>query len=165
MIQIPLTEVQPSFAGTRLSVLVLAPSEHASEHPNSHLNAHTTQTQTLCQALAQWGFDAQVLNELPNALPYLAQHPTHVVLMDGAYGFDRNVQDVLLAIRNLVVEHPIYIIAMVEAMNAETVLQALDAGADDVLAKPIDHNELEARLYAAFAVCTWHGCNASAPLT
>lgn len=96
----------------------------------------------------KWGYPVEVASDGEQAIEIIRSKRIQLVLADwqmpGMMG-----TDLCIRLRKLGLSHYTYIILM-SAQNAEEFLiKALDAGADDVLSKPVDNNELEARLQSA----------------
>lgn len=98
--------------------------------------------------VTKWGYPIDVASSGAEALEKIQKENIQLVLADwqmpGMEGTDLCAQ-----VRKLDSEHYTYIILMSAQSDEEFLIKALDAGADDVLSKPIDGNELEARLQSA----------------
>ncbi len=98
--------------------------------------------------VAKWGYPVEFVDNGPQAIEQIERDQVQLVLADwqmpGMSG-----TDFCHSLRNRNLGHYTYIIVMSTQNDEEFLIAALDAGADDVLTKPIDSNELEARLQSA----------------
>ena len=97
--------------------------------------------------LKRWGFKVAEASTGTEALEHLAEHPVDLVLSDwvmpGMSGIELCEQ-----FRASGGESYVYFILLTSKSEAEDVARGLAAGADDFLSKPIDRNELQARIAA-----------------
>ncbi|HEY1059909.1 MAG TPA: response regulator [Limnobacter sp.] len=98
--------------------------------------------------VSKWGYGVEVASSGQEALTRIQNDKFQLVLADwqmpGMQGTELCQQ-----LRELALEQYTYVILMSAQSDEEFLIKALDAGADDVLSKPIDSNELEARLQSA----------------
>lgn len=107
------------------------------------IDADGAERQSLVRYLAAHGFHAAGLAGGAGLLPQLRQMPSDMVLLDA----DLPDVDSIALVRKVHCEQPrtgVILMAPVEARAA--CVQALDAGADDYLARPFDPRELLARV-------------------
>lgn len=98
--------------------------------------------------VSKWGYPVQFASRGQEALELIQREKIQLVLADwqmpGMQG-----TELCSALRKLALSHYTYMILMSSQNDEEFLIKALAAGADDVLAKPVDGNELEARLQSA----------------
>jgi len=98
--------------------------------------------------VAKWGYPVEFASNGQEAIALVERDRFQLVLADwqmpGMQG-----TEMCVALRQLDLGHYTYIILMSAQNDEEFLIKALDAGADDVLTKPVDGNELEARLQSA----------------
>ncbi|MFN7506295.1 MAG: response regulator, partial [Limnobacter sp.] len=98
--------------------------------------------------VAKWGYPVEFASSGQEAIALVERDRFQLVLADwqmpGMQG-----TEMCVALRQLDLGHYTYIILMSAQNDEEFLIKALDAGADDVLTKPVDGNELEARLQSA----------------
>ncbi len=98
--------------------------------------------------VAKWGYPVEFAASGQEAIKLVERHRFQLVLADwqmpGMQG-----TELCVALRQLDLGQYTYIILMSAQNDEEFLIKALDAGADDVLTKPVDGNELEARLQSA----------------
>ncbi|MDO6384932.1 diguanylate cyclase [Uliginosibacterium sp. 31-12] len=70
---------------------------------------------------------------------------------------DVSATELLLTLRKTRIGRGIYVLVMGDCNNEEMALEAFDAGADDMLAKPVAHRLLLARLSAGKRLSSLHG--------
>ncbi|MDX1669205.1 MAG: response regulator, partial [Limnobacter sp.] len=98
--------------------------------------------------IKQWGYDLTVASSGEQALALIQTEKIQLVLVDWELPDQQGI-DLAVQVRDLSVDHYVYVILMSPQQAEEFLIRALQAGADDVLTKPIDTNELEARLHSA----------------
>nr|WP_306815348.1 response regulator [Limnobacter parvus] len=102
----------------------------------------------LVHMVAKWGYPVEFAANGHDAIELIKQEKIQLVLADwqmpGMQG-----TELCITLRNLELGQYTYIILMSAQNDEEFLIEALGAGADDVLAKPVDGNELEARLQSA----------------
>ncbi|HEX4916891.1 MAG TPA: response regulator [Limnobacter sp.] len=102
----------------------------------------------LVHMVTKWGYPVEVAASGPEAIEVIVRDKIQLVLADwqmpGMQG-----TELCVALRNLNLGHYTYLILMSAQNDESFLIEALNAGADDVLSKPIDSNELEARLESA----------------
>jgi len=102
----------------------------------------------LVHTVAAWGYAVEFACNGEDAIALIQREQIQLVLADldmpGMQG-----TELCSALRNLDLGQYTYIILMSAQNDEEFLINALDAGADDVLAKPVDGSELEARLQSA----------------
>ena len=105
------------------------------------------QRKLLTIALKRWGFNVVEAASGEEALEKAAQQRPDLVLSDwmmpGMSGLD-----LCCRFREMDGEDYTYFILLTSKSDKEAVARGLDSGADDFLAKPIDNNELRARITA-----------------
>lgn len=98
--------------------------------------------------VAKWGYPVEFAASGQEAIELIKRDKIQLVLADwqmpGMQG-----TELCSNLRALDLGQYTYIILMSAQNDEEFLIKALDAGADDVLAKPVDGNELEARLQSA----------------
>lgn len=98
--------------------------------------------------VAKWGYPVEFAGSGQEAIKLIERDRFQLVLADWQMpGMQGN--EMCAAIRQLALGHYTYIILMSAQNDEEFLIKALDAGVDDVLSKPVDGNELEARLQSA----------------
>lgn len=105
------------------------------------------QRKLLTLALRRWGFDVAEAASGEEALEKAAQQRPDLVLSDwmmpGMSGLD-----LCCRFREMDEEDYTYFILLTSKSDKEAVARGLDSGADDFLTKPVDNNELRARISA-----------------
>ena len=102
--------------------------------------------------LTKWGYAVTVAADGDEAWRILCEpkHPLLVILdwmMPGIEG-----PEIVRRLRRIENINPHYIIIMTSASSENAAVQALDAGADDFIGKPFNHNELRARIAVGYRV-------------
>lgn len=100
------------------------------------------------EMLEEWGYVAQRAFSGKQAFEFIKAQGMQLVLADWQLG-DMEGLAFCARLRELALSHYTYVILMSDVQTESALIQALDCGADDVLAKPIDTHELEARLQSA----------------
>ncbi|HEX4879885.1 MAG TPA: response regulator [Limnobacter sp.] len=102
----------------------------------------------LVHMVTKWGYPVEVAAGGQEAIELIARDKIQLVLADwqmpGMQG-----TELCVALRELHLGHYTYLILMSVQNDESFLIEALNAGADDVLSKPVDSNELEARLESA----------------
>lgn len=102
-------------------------------------------TRDLASALDAWGYAVGVLNTADEARVVLLPSPADVVVLDSSLPNG----DALVLLGDLKKAHPDQVVVLVgSARRAQDVVLGLRLGADDVVARPVDHIELRARMEA-----------------
>jgi len=106
-----------------------------------------TTTTMLARTLARWGFEVSVAHDGGAAWEELASPtPPSLAIMDwimpGADG-----PELCRRLREDPTRAPVYVILLTARTSRRDVVAGLDAGADDYLTKPFDHDELRARVH------------------
>ncbi len=105
------------------------------------------QRKLLTIALKKWGFEVQEAESGADALRLAAIHRPDLVLSDwmmpGMSGLE-----LCKRFREVSGEDYSYFILLTSKSDKEEVARGLDSGADDFLSKPVDNNELRARITA-----------------
>ncbi|MDH4395650.1 MAG: response regulator [Limnobacter sp.] len=96
----------------------------------------------------KWGYVVDVAVDGDTALEKIKTQNIQLVLADWQMP-GMNGTELCSKVRALNFDRYIYIILMSAQREEAFLISALEAGADDVLAKPVDTNELEARLHSA----------------
>lgn len=96
--------------------------------------------------LTSWGYTVTPASDGDEAWKILCEpeHPRLVLLdwmMPGVEG-----PEIVRRLRERVSERPYYAIIITSRSNADSAVNALDAGADDFVGKPFDNDELRARV-------------------
>lgn len=98
--------------------------------------------------VAKWGYPVEFAESGQQAIELIQQKKIQLVLADWQMP-EMQGTELCHTLRNLNLGQYTYIILMSAQNDEEFLIKALDAGADDVLAKPVDGSELEARLQSA----------------
>jgi sigma-B regulation protein RsbU (phosphoserine phosphatase) len=105
------------------------------------------QRRLLSKALAKWGFDVEEAASGEEAIAFCQERRPDLILSDwmmpGMSGLE-----FCCAFRALPDDHYAYFILLTSKSEKEEVARGLDSGADDFLTKPVDNNELRARITA-----------------
>ncbi len=99
----------------------------------------------LTSQLNMWGWDVVGAEDGIQALELFKQHDFSLVLTDWIMPNMDGIE-LIQRIRELAVGHYVYIILLTAKTQKEDLILAMDAGADDFLIKPCDHQELRVRL-------------------
>lgn len=98
--------------------------------------------------VAKWGYPVEFVSNGQDAIEVVEREKVQLVLADwqmpGMQG-----TELCARLRDKNLRHYTYIILMSAQNDEQFLIEALNAGADDVLNKPVDGNELEARLQSA----------------
>jgi sigma-B regulation protein RsbU (phosphoserine phosphatase) len=108
----------------------------------------------LATLLTQWEYEVVTTEDGNEALASLVDDDgPHLAILDwmmpGLTG-----PDVCRKVRAAHLPHPVYLILLTQLDKRENVVEGLDAGADDYLAKPFDASELRARVQAGRRIVT-----------
>lgn len=98
--------------------------------------------------VGKWGYSVQVASNAEEALELIEQEAYELILADWQMP-GMNGSELCATLRAKSFAHYVYIILMSSQREEDFLISALQAGADDVLIKPVDTNELEARLQSA----------------
>jgi pilus assembly protein CpaE len=109
------------------------------------IDADAASAETISTALTGVGYTVDVVADPDEALPKVADH--HLVIVDVITG-DRNGVDVCREIRATAELSSIPVLCVGQSDEVEERIRFLEAGADDVMARPFDARELEARVEA-----------------
>jgi len=105
------------------------------------------QRRILSKSLAKWGFDVEEAESGDDALAFCqSRRPDLIVsdwMMPGMSGLE-----FCRAFRAMPDGHYAYFILLTSKSEKDEVARGLDSGADDFLTKPVDNNELRARITA-----------------
>ena len=105
------------------------------------------QRRLLSKSLAKWGFEVVEAASGDEALAFCQERQPDLILSDwmmpGMSGLE-----FCQAFRALSDDHYAYFILLTSKSEKEEVARGLDSGADDFLTKPVDKNELRARITA-----------------
>ncbi|HEX4844095.1 MAG TPA: response regulator [Limnobacter sp.] len=102
----------------------------------------------LVHMVAKWGYPVEVAASGPEAIELIVRDKIQLVLADWQMPLMQGTE-LCVALRKLNLGHYTYLILMSAQNDESFLIEALNAGADDVLSKPVDSNELEARLESA----------------
>jgi len=98
--------------------------------------------------VAKWGYPVEFSESGQQAIELIQLKKIQLVLADWQMP-EMQGTELCAILRDLNLGQYTYIILMSAQNDEEFLIKALDAGADDVLAKPVDGSELEARLQSA----------------
>lgn len=112
--------------------------------------------QALARAIAELGHACRVAHDGPSALEQIAEAPVDVVISD--WEMPRmSGAELCERIRRADVESPYtYFIMLTSFQDRDHLFAAMEAGADDYQRKPVELDELEARLVSAARVVDLH---------
>lgn len=111
------------------------------------------QRAVLSRLLARWGFEVSVARDAFEALEVLARAPQDIVLSDWMMpGLDG--LEFCRRVRGLAGGGFAYFILLTSKSEKAEVARGLDAGADDFLSKPVNADELRARISAGMRIVT-----------
>jgi pilus assembly protein CpaE len=109
------------------------------------LDADTTYAESISAALTSVGYTVTIAADADDAF---AKTPdNHLVILDVVTG-PRSAADLCREIRNTATMAAIPVLCIGQSDDVEERIRFLEAGADDVIAKPFDPRELEARVEA-----------------
>ena len=109
------------------------------------LDADASYTQSISAALTAVGYSVTVTADADEAFNLTPDH--HLVILDVVTG-SRSAADLCREIRNTPTMAAIPVLCIGQSDDVEERIRFLEAGADDVIAKPFDPRELEARVEA-----------------
>jgi pilus assembly protein CpaE len=109
------------------------------------IDADSAAAQTISSTLTGVGYSVTVSPNLEDALPKIGDH--QLVIVDVVSG-DRTGVDVCREIRATPAMASIPVLCVGQSDDVEERIRYLEAGADDVMARPFDARELEARVEA-----------------
>ena len=96
--------------------------------------------------LLSWGYEVRLANDGTEALHVLAESPgPNIALLDWQMP-EIDGLEVCRIIRAKPRPQPVYVILLTTLVGRQNIVQGLQAGADDYIAKPFDREELRARL-------------------
>jgi DNA-binding response OmpR family regulator len=103
------------------------------------------------RGLASWGFDVAVANDGSAAWALLEEYAPPLAVIDWEMpGIDG--PDLCRRIRNTPALSHLYVVLLTARSSRSDVVAGLEAGADDYLVKPVDPNELRARIHVGARV-------------
>lgn len=105
------------------------------------------QRKLLCLSLKKWGFDVSEAASGEDALAMAAIRRPDLVLSDWMMP-GMNGLELCRRFREMAAQDYSYFILLTSKREKEEVARGLDSGADDFLTKPVDANELRARITA-----------------
>ncbi len=105
----------------------------------------------LSATLSKWGFKVFQANNGLTAWDTLNDHPIHLVITDVDMP-GMNGHQLCKRIRTNKTDAYTYVITLTQHLERDSVVQALEAGADDFAGKPFDPVELRARLGVALRI-------------
>lgn len=109
------------------------------------LDADQTYAETIAKGLTSVGYTVTVATDADDAFNKTPDH--HLVILDVVNG-PRSAADLCREIRNTPTMAAIPVLCIGQSDDVEERIRFLEAGADDVIAKPFDPRELEARVEA-----------------
>jgi pilus assembly protein CpaE len=109
------------------------------------LDADTAYAETISSALSSVGYTVTIAADADDAFAKTPDH--HLVILDVVTG-PRSAADLCREIRNTATMAAIPVLCIGQSDDVEERIRFLEAGADDVIAKPFDPRELEARVEA-----------------
>lgn len=109
------------------------------------LDADTAYAETISAALTTVGYTVTIAADADDAFAKTPDH--HLVILDVVSG-PRSAADLCREIRNTPTMAAIPVLCIGQSDDVEERIRFLEAGADDVIAKPFDPRELEARVEA-----------------
>lgn len=107
-----------------------------------------TERAAFAQLVLGWGYPVAQARSATEAIEMIQRRGIQLVIMDWQMPSMQGTE-LCTRLRRLNLAKYVYIILTSERGDKEFLIQALDSGADDVLHKPVDPNELEARLQSA----------------
>jgi sigma-B regulation protein RsbU (phosphoserine phosphatase) len=105
------------------------------------------QRRILVSSLKKWGFEVIEADSGESALALCETDPPDLVLSDWMMP-GMNGLELCTGLRNLPSDSYVYFILLTSKSEKNEIAQGLDAGADDFLTKPVNSNELRARISA-----------------
>lgn len=105
----------------------------------------------LVSLLRKWNFTVFEAEDGQQALEMINQHAINMVISD----WEMPVMDgvtLCSVIRQQAAERYIYLMLVTARQSVEDIITGLKAGADDFLSKPVNQNELHARLHAGMRI-------------
>ena len=113
-----------------------------------------TTTTLLSRTLERWGFDTTVANDGEAAWSAMTSStPPSIAIVDWMMpGLDG--PEICRRLHADSTHEPIYVILLTSRTSRHDVVAGLNAGADDYLTKPFDHDELRARLQVGVRIVT-----------
>lgn len=106
-----------------------------------------SQRRVIAATLARQGFEVMDAGSGAEAIALLREHPIDLILSDWMMpGMDG--LELCRAVRELPLEHYVYFILLTAKNEKGAVAEGLDRGADDFLSKPVNSDELRARIQA-----------------
>jgi pilus assembly protein CpaE len=109
------------------------------------IDADAAAAESISTVLSGVGYSVTIARDLPEAMPRIAEQ--QILIVDVVRG-DLTAVDVCRAIRNTAGLGSVPILAVAQSDDVEERIHFLEAGADDVMARPFDARELEARVEA-----------------
>ena len=101
----------------------------------------------LLNYLKKWGHEATVANDGAEAWRLFQQDPFPIVISDWMMP-EMDGPELIRRIRRHSGERYVYTILLTARSKKEDLVAGMDAGADDFVSKPFDHDELHVRLRA-----------------
>ena len=101
----------------------------------------------MAKILGRWGYEVREAQSGPEALAILAAEPIDLVLSDWVMPGMSGIE-LCRSFRDRAQDRYVYFILLTSKSAGEDVVTGLAAGADDFLSKPIDSDELRARIAA-----------------
>jgi PAS domain S-box-containing protein len=114
-----------------------------------------TSTAILGSSLRQWGFDVLIAHDGHGAWQQLTEKAPSLAILDWMMpGIDG--LEICRRLRDNPANSHMYLIVLTARDGRADMIKALDAGADDYLVKPVDPDELRARVQAGMRVVQAH---------
>ena len=110
-------------------------------------------TTVLSRTMASWNFDVRVAHDGEAAWAEVKNHSPQVAIVDWMMPV-LDGPDLCRRIRHDAATAHLYVILLTSRDSREDLVAGLNAGADDYLVKPFDHEELLARLRVGVRVVT-----------
>lgn len=101
--------------------------------------------QLLASSLTTWDYQTIVASNGAEAWERFQQQPVSLVLTDWMMP-EVDGLELIRRIRSLPLPHYVYIVLLTGRSEKEDLVEAMEAGADDFVCKPIDHGELRVRM-------------------